>query len=583
MYKRIFLFLYLAFMPLYVLAFPSPLDLSVSNHHIGRSMLMYEDSAATLTFSQVSQFPKSAFTPLENETFSYPFTSSAYWYRFELNNTQESSLSRLLVFEPAWLDYIQINVISAQGKTEQYEVGNSFNYAQRSIDHYLINQILSFKPGVSTVYIQVKTRDPFVFTASILNEKEFLLEQNRESVLIGLLFGVLFAMLFYNLFLFFGIKEPYHAYYVLFVSAFLVMNASYNGYTFKLFFADLPQFQNWMQATTIFLFSLTTLLFARSFLDLKKTHTGLNKATEYISLGLILIALLSAAGGYRYHVMFAIALSAVISAYVFAIGILSWTKGNRTAKFFILGTVSGLIGTIITALTVMGEITYSALTYKALDIGMIIDAILLSLALADRIRVNQEERSIAEIEKTIAEAERVIAEKSARTDVLTGLMNRRAYYEITEKESSRSKRYSIDLSLIILDIDHFKDFNDLHGHILGDMVLKHLAKILLELKRKCDYAFRLGGDEFLILLPEADKKDAALLAKRIQKEIQANKLHFNNQTHTITVSCGVAQHQKHDASIGEVEKRADKALYKAKASGRNRVHSEIADEALGLA
>ena len=549
--KKLLLLLLLSFSSLYASASQSPLDLNISNPYIGKSMLVYKDADANLEFDQVTKLSLDQFIPLKHDVFSCTFNTSAFWYRFELNNTQISSLSRLMVFEAPWLDYIQINIISPKGKTKQYEVGNTFDYEQRSIDHHFINQVHGFEPGISTVYIKVKTRDPFVFTASVLDENSFLKEQIQVSKYIGLLYGVLFAMLLYNLFLFFGIKEPYYAYYVLFVTAFMLMNASYNGYTFKLFFPEEPEVQNWMQSSSIFFFSLAGLLFAQSFLNLKIAYERLNRSINYMIYFLVVTAIMSAVvGGYRYHVMLAIVFSIIVSIYIFAIAFYSWKKGNQSARFFILGSISGLVGTVITALTVMGQIPYSHLTYKALDLGMIVDAVLLALALADRVRIAQEEK--------------LIAEKESKTDVLTNLMNRRAYYEISANEVHRSMRYKTDMSLILIDIDDFKDFNDNYGHDVGDKALKHFADILMKMKREDDYAFRLGGDEFLILLPDTNVIEASHLAERIRDAVEVQKFYTGTYTLAMGTSYGVAQLQDDDTSIEQVEKRADQALYKAK-------------------
>ena len=555
--KRVLILLYLSLSSLFAFT-PQPfLDLNSSHFHIGRSMSVYEDTQATLTFEQVSKLPSHTFTPVKKDVFSYPFTSSAFWYTFKVDNMQDTDLSRLMVFEAAWLDYIQINIVSPNKQVRQYEVGNTFEFTNRTIDHHLINQSHDFQPGISDVFIQVKTRDPFVFTLSILKEKTFLLEQIKQSKYIGLLYGILLAMLFYNLFLYFGIKEPYHAYYVLFVTAFLIGNASYNGYTFKLFFSHSPQLQNWMQSSSIFLFSLCNLLFAQSFLNLKQTHRRLNVSSTAIFYLLLFTALLSALiGGYTYHVIFSIVLSAIISAYILAIGFYSYSKGNRSALFFLLGSISGLTGTVITALTVMGQIPYYNLTYKALDVGMVMDALLLSLALAHKVRITQEEK--------------LIAEKDSRTDVLTGLMNRRAYHDIGKKELTRCQRYKTDLSFVIFDIDRFKSFNDTYGHDVGDKVLIHFGSILENIKRENDYAFRLGGDEFVLLLPEANEEQALHLAMRIKEELQRRKLNINETELRLTASAGISQFQETDTSISLVEKRADLALYRAKGSEKGK-------------
>ncbi len=530
---------------------PPAVDISRSQKHIGNSMLLYEDKNSTMRFSDIAQLPADAFSPLHTEIFSTTFTSSSYWFKFDVNNTKDTPLSRVFVFEPPWLDYIQVRILHKSSITSSYEVGNSFEYGKRSINHHLINFEHTFQPGRSSVYVQVKTRDPFIVSLSLMEEKAFLMQQQDKSLYIGLIYGVLLAMLLYNFFLFLGIREPYYAYYVLFLAAFLIMNASYNGYTFKPLCAQYPELQNWLQASSIFFYSFTALLFARSFLNLKKTHKLLNATSLYMIYFLFFVAFISAlTGGYHYHVRFSIIMSVIVSLYIFFIAIFSWRHGNRSARFFILGFFSSLLGTIITALTVMGQISYHEYTYRALDFGMVIDAILLSLALSDKLKISNEQK--------------LIAEKESRTDALTGLLNRRAYDEISTKEFKRSIRYKTPISFVIFDIDNFKEFNDTYGHHTGDQTLQHFAHLLLQIKRDSDFAFRLGGDEFLVLMPETDKAKALHLATRAQDKIKQEILKIEELALTITTSFGVAERTEDDLSIREVEKRADQALYGAK-------------------
>jgi diguanylate cyclase (GGDEF)-like protein len=270
------------------------------------------------------------------------------------------------------------------------------------------------------------------------------------------------------------------------------------------------------------------------------------------------IALLSAmVGGYHMHVMLSIILVMLVSIYIFGIALFSWLTGNRSARFFLLGATSGLIGAVITALTVMSFIPYSYMTYKANDFGMFIDVVLLSLALADRMKITQEEK--------------LIAEKQAKTDVITGLLNRRAYSEMSYIEYKRLLRHQRSLSVIIFDVDHFKHVNDTYGHDAGDYILKSVGSIVKEVIREYDYAFRMGGDEFLLLLPETNEKQASLLAERIRKRIENKKLVDENRKFSVTASFGISQNRKIDTSIENIAKRADKALYKAKKAGRNKV------------
>jgi len=534
------------------------LDLSNSHHAIGESLLEYEDKTAKMTLSEIRHLSSKDFTPLNKPVASHPFTNSAFWYQFKVINKENTLLSRLIILEPAWLDSVNFTVISSQGEIKTYQGGNIYPYSKRAIDHYLINFKHDFEPGISTVYVQVTTRDPFIVSLSIMDKEVFLAEQSDLSIYIGFVYGGIVAMLFYNLFLYFGMKARYYAHYVLFLGAFFAMNASYNGYTFMYLFSNQPTVQNWAQSTSIYFYVVTALLFARSFLNLVKYHHTLYIITTYLMYGIISTAVLSASiGGYHYHVMLAIISILLISMYLFGIALYSLLTGNQSARFFLLGTASGLIGAFITALTVMSFIPYTYLTYKANDFGMYIDVVLLSMALADRMKMTQEKK--------------LIAEKEAKTDILTGLYNRRAYYEISHMEFERLLRHHRTLSIIMFDVDHFKQINDTYGHDVGDHVLKSVATIVKGVIREYDYAFRMGGDEFLLLLPETNERQALFLAERIRKRVANKKFTDKDNTFFITASFGISQYNHIERSMETIVKRADKALYEVKESGRNNV------------
>jgi len=153
-------------------------------------------------------------------------------------------------------------------------------------------------------------------------------------------------------------------------------------------------------------------------------------------------------------------------------------------------------------------------------------------------------------------------------DDLTGLANRRYFMSYFEEKLSEAKEKQKNLSLLMLDLDKFKNINDTFGHQRGDHTLKEVSSILTENVRKEDLAARLGGDEFLVLLPNTDQDNAEKIAKRIKEDISSLDI-FNNNYYT-TVSIGAATLNKND-DIESLLKRADDALYKAKEQGRNRV------------
>jgi diguanylate cyclase (GGDEF)-like protein len=159
----------------------------------------------------------------------------------------------------------------------------------------------------------------------------------------------------------------------------------------------------------------------------------------------------------------------------------------------------------------------------------------------------------------------------AITDSLTSLFNRRHFYELAEKEYLRSKRYHHPFSMMMLDIDYFKQVNDQYGHIVGDQVLKHIASLCQKNIRQVDLIGRFGGEEFIFLLPETSKENAKKFAERLVKIIFDTPLKLDSKQINVSVSVGVASFEENDLPFEEIIRRSDDALYEAKRKGRNRV------------
>ncbi len=165
-------------------------------------------------------------------------------------------------------------------------------------------------------------------------------------------------------------------------------------------------------------------------------------------------------------------------------------------------------------------------------------------------------------------------ERQARIDYLTGIANRRYFIEQGEAELARSDRYGNQLSVFMLDLDHFKAVNDQHGHSVGDQVLQKLGSIFMETLREIDIPGRLGGEEFAVLLPETDADRAMDVAERLRSVIADTPIHLDSgRVLHFTASIGIATLNGRKTSIGALLSMADKALYQAKQSGRNKVCS----------
>ena len=163
-------------------------------------------------------------------------------------------------------------------------------------------------------------------------------------------------------------------------------------------------------------------------------------------------------------------------------------------------------------------------------------------------------------------------ERLARTDALTGVINRRHFFELAEIEYQRFQRYNYPLTVMLVDIDHFKQVNDQNGHLAGDYALKHVARECRKLLRVSDIFARYGGEEFIALLIEVDHEAALETAERIRKHIETSVIEYNGESIQLTISVGLTFAQN-DATL-KLEKHidfADMALYQSKAYGRNKV------------
>jgi len=161
----------------------------------------------------------------------------------------------------------------------------------------------------------------------------------------------------------------------------------------------------------------------------------------------------------------------------------------------------------------------------------------------------------------------------AITDGLTQLYNSRHFYNQLELEVDRSSRYGHSIGLLLLDIDHFKKYNDTYGHVEGDKVLLRIGRIIKSCLRATDTAYRYGGEEFTVILPETTGTEAVTAAQRIRTALEAEKFFPDpGNAQTITISIGVTEYIKSEKAK-EFVQRADRAMYSSKEQGRNRVSS----------
>ncbi len=537
----------------------TPVPVEHSYAAIGNHVQYLYDSENKLNLSQAREaYSSGQFKQWHRPVISMGFIPSPMWLRFTVDNTLADKVSRRLIIENAWLDLAQLYIINENGIIQKQEAGDRHSFSARSIDHRFFAFDADYSPGLYEIYIRVQTPDPMVLPIFFGDIAASSARDKFDGYSYGLFYGILIALLLYNLSLFVSIKQARYFYYVLYLSMFLLANISYTGHGYALFWPDSISLQKWINPITVSLVATTGIMFAFSFLKIKKLFPQLYSRTIiFCALFWTALLIFIIFDMQSISVIAAIMFAMFFSVFTFVCAILCLRHGHRDAIYYLIATAATLIGAMVTALTVWGVIPYSTLTYRAAEIAVSLDALLLSIALAEQFRRAQEEREEAQ--------------QLARIDMLTNLNNRRAFDEVSSTLWHNALRHHHETCIILLDLDEFKTINDTYGHAAGDAVLKEISGVLNTAVREGDVLARWGGEEFIIMLPQTSLYRATQTAERIRTTIE--ELNIKTKLHEIktTASFGVAQSTKHTDELNDLIKLADKGLYQAKLAGRNSV------------
>lgn len=532
---------------------------------IGEYVSYLTETEQTLNLEQAQvAYAAGNFLKWKKPVLSFGIGASPVWLRFTVTNKTEHAVQRRLIVENSWLDHADVFIIKDGQTVFREQSGDNLPYPARAIKHRFLVFEHNYAPGTSVVYLRADTPDPMILPIFFGDNEASSARDLINGYSYGMLYGILIALLLYNLLLYLSIKQTRYFYYVVYLLLFLFMNFSYTGHGYKLLWPDSPWLQEWINPFSITLFATSGILFAFSFLKIRQKLPGLYQKTFiFCSMFWLMQVIFILMDRQAASVIVAIAFVSFFSAFTFYAAIICLKRGHRDAIYYLIATVATLFGTAITALTVWGILPYSTLTYRAAEIAISIDALLLSLALAEQIRCAQKEK--------------VQAQQLAHKDMLTGLNNRRAFLEISSPIWHNAVRHNQALCIILLDLDKFKHINDTHGHAVGDLVLKETAMVLNNIVREGDVLARWGGEEFAILLPQTSIKQATQIAERIRAGISKTRVSSDISTINVTASLGVAIKDETIQNIDDLFKAADIVLYQAKQNGRNMVCAILAD------
>ena len=569
------------------------------------------------------------------EDISFGYTRSVYWLKFTLENQSDETLSRLIEIAYPVLDYVDIYAVSQGQILQAYHLGDKFSFSHRPIQHrnFVAPIELQAHKGLD-LFIRVKTESAMQIPLMVWEKNRFLEHVQSQLLGLGLFFGIMFIMAMYNLFIFFSVREISYLYYVLYVLFMSLFLASLNGLSFQYLW---PSATTWNDQSILVGLSgvcLFALHFVASFLKIKKYLKRLAHFYRFLQGYCLILIFSTLILPYHIAIRIVIVTSVVLIFCALVVGVARWMAGDPSARFFTLAWIVLLLGGLTLAMNKFGMIPDLFITRNALQFGAAIEVLCLSFALADRLntekkiryeaqmaaleneklaRMAQEKALLQEKKSRMAQEKALIHEKEAReaqeralfiqkqanetleqrvyertreletanrklkelsnTDGLTGLKNRRYFNEEFHHEFVRAVRDKTPLSVLLIDVDHFKKINDTYGHLAGDDCLKLIAEAIQALvRRECDFVSRYGGEEFCMVLPNTRTDGALHMAEAVRKSVEALGFILDGVHVQVTVSVGVVTElPEKKENVQHFLSQADEALYLSKQQGRNRV------------
>lgn len=507
-----------------------------------------------------------AFKPLPGSA-SFGFSDDAIWLRLEVRAGRPAAEGTasdwwLEVALPS-LDDLRFYAPTASGEYAEIATGELRPFAERPLAHRLfLFPFQLFGSETQTLYLRVRTLDSLAVPIRLWSAEALTGRMVEESLWLGISYGIILGMLIYNGFLWIALRDQLYGFYLLASLTSLLVILELNGHAHQFLWPDNLWLANYQHALVPALHFIALTLWARRFLDTPRHAPRFDLALRAILLAAGGMLVLVALERYRLANQLAFWVGISMTLLVMVVTIRVVWRGYRPARLFLLAQIAPLLGALLTVVRALGLLPDSTWVEHGFQIGVSVEVMLFSLALARRIELLRREKQEAL--------------QRAETDPLTGLLNRAGLFERGNALLDRGTPGA----LLLVDLDHFKPVNDQLGHAAGDMVLTQVARRLRALVRAGDdLVARVGGDEFVLVLRGMRECAAAgVVADKLLESLTA-PIDTPWGAARVGASIGIALTEEcgGDPTLDGLLRQADHAMYGAKREGRNRWYCRESD------
>lgn len=527
---------------------------------------------------------------------NFNFSDSVYWLRLRLHNDGPTSVTRLLEAGSALQDMVDYHLVRQGRIVQTVETGDRRPFDQRPLPYrYPVFPIALAAGETVEILLRLDTHDG-LFEALPLRLRTpagFLHHSQIENVAFGAYYGAVVALLLYNLLLSVLTRDRVFVLYVLYLASYTVWNLCFTGFGLQHLWPENPHLGHTLISTTVPLIALTLTLFSMHYLQTATRVPRVHRMLRWLAVLAVLHLPLAWLDWYAALFLTVMPLLALLLPLLLAAAFVIARQGYRPALFYLVAWAPLAVGAGLTLAKIVGWIEASPLVEYSLNIGSALEFTLLALAMADALnrlkaeKLQAEQQALqvqralaADLEAKVRERTQALESANAQlqqvaiTDALTGVYNRRSFDATLRREYNRCLRQGLPLALCVMDIDHFKPYNDALGHQQGDQALVAVAQALAaRVQRSTEYLFRLGGEEFAVLMVDEGRERALRQIEALRDAVEAMALeHPASPRGCVTLSCGlvwVAQPTV-EQTPEVLYAAADKALYRAKQAGRNR-------------